>query len=360
MISSRRAPDPRTRTAVNVRYSVTKTYRGATLIAYLQSKMYSCPLCKSNFSDGVRCSKCTVTYCFGCANISEVNYRKLGSARQASILCSSCKTGHSQPTTMSPGVSPPSSTATLDLVLQELRSGISEINSRLEKLPAIVEDIKNVKQNLQHFEASIAGIKQEVITNSVKLAEVEERVRIVESESQNDAKYPQLQAEIVKLSNEIIAKDQMLRQNNIEIKGIPLKKNENLFELVGKLGDSIGQRIEKSDINFVTRARSATQPKPIIVGFLTRYKKQDFVASARSRKPGLTARDLGFADDTTKIYVNDHLTKDNKLLLSKTKKTAIEHNFKYVWVQNCKILTRRSDTSPILPINSESDLTKIK
>ncbi|KAL0849998.1 hypothetical protein ABMA28_011909 [Loxostege sticticalis] len=324
--------------------------------------MFTCPLCNDNFSDGVKCFKCTVIYCFSCANITEVNYRKLGPARQAAVQCTSCKANQSQVEAVSsPGPQSSSSGATLDQVLQELRSGIDGINARLEQLPFIKNDIKNVKENLHNLETSIAGIKTVVEENTVKLADFEERIYTLENKPQPNSEYPQLQDEITKLTNELTAKDQMLRLNNIEIKGIPVKKNENLYEVVCKIGDLLGQHIDKTDINFVTRARSTTQAsKPIIVGFLVRYKKQDFVASARLRKPGLTAQDLGFTGDMNKIYINDHLTKHNKQLLSKAKTLAREHNFNYVWVQNSRILTRKSETSPIIPINSESDLQKIK
>lgn len=114
-----------------------------------------------------------------------------------------------------------------------------------------------------------------------------------------------------------------------------------------------------AEINFVTRARSVTNNKPIIVGFLGRYAKENFVASARSYK-NLTAEDLGFVGVTSRIFVNDHLTRENKQLLTKTKKLALEKNYKYTWVQNCKILVRRNDTSPIISIGSEGDLVKIK
>lgn len=319
--------------------------------------MFSCPICNYNHSDGVRCSKCAVSYCFPCADITESHYRKLGPARKAAFQCASCKMNPSQVTGTSPGGTSPASTATLDLVLQELRSAIYGINVRHEQLPSIVQDIKNMKQNLQNLEATMSGIKQDVARNTLRLTEVENKINVLENRLHSD--YLQLQAEVTKLSNEININDQMLRLNNIEIKGIPQIKNENLFEVVSKIGNLIGQQINKSDINFVTRAISKTKPKPIIVGFVLRYKKQDFVASAKSHTPGLTAENLGFTNATSRIFINDHLSKANKQLFTKAKKIAMEQNFKYVWVQNSQILTRKNDISPILNIKSESDLINI-
>ncbi|KAL4704525.1 hypothetical protein ACJJTC_002139 [Scirpophaga incertulas] len=272
--------------------------------------MFTCPLCNVNCSDGVRCSKCTVFYCFACTNITESNYRKLGPARQATIQCCNCKNNQSIVSVVTPG-----SSATLDLVLQELRSGINGINDRLEQLPSIVSDIKNIQENLQSLESSLSGIRLEVTEHTSKISNFENRIQALEQQSTAAANHPLLQEKITELSNELFAKNQMARLNN---------------------------------------------PKSIIVGFLVRYKKEDFVAAARSRKPGLMANELGFIGEESRIYINDHLTKESKQLLSKTKKIAAELNYNYVWVQNCKILVRKSDNSPIITIRNDSDLSKMR
>ncbi|KAL4704165.1 hypothetical protein ACJJTC_007148 [Scirpophaga incertulas] len=273
----------------------------------------------------------------------------------ATIQCCNCKNNQSIVSVVTPG-----SSATLDLVLQELRSGINGINDRLEQLPSIVSDIKNIQENLQSLESSLSGIRLEVTEHTSKISNFENRIQALEQQSTAAANHPLLQEKITELSNELFAKNQIARLNNVEIKGCPMKKNENLFEIMSKIGNIIGQHIEKSDINFITRVRSATQPKSIIVGFLVRYKKEDFVAAARSRKPGLMANELGFIGEESRIYINDHLTKESKQLLSKTKKIAAELNYNYVWVQNCKILVRKSDNSPIITIKNDSDLSKMR
>lgn len=324
--------------------------------------MITCPVCKDNFSDGVKCTKCLLSYCFSCANISESNYRKLGPSRQAAMHCANCKTvGKSNQGQQSPGLHPgSSSTATIDVVLQELRNGIAGINIRLDQLPSIKQDIQNLQQNLHNFEISISDIRKDVNENSLQLDKVIKRVESLESQPSMDTNYTDLHSQISTLSSELAVKDQLLRANNIEIKGIPVKKNENLYGVVCRIGELVGHPISISDINFVVRARSESNPKPIIVGFLGRYVKDNFIASTRSHKPGLTSGDLGFPGTATRIFVNDHLTRDNKRLLTQVKKLAIEKNIKYVWVQNCKILTRRNDTSPIFAVNNEGDLLKLK
>lgn len=249
--------------------------------------------------------------------------------------------------------------ASLDQILQELRNGMDGINVRLDPLPALVQDVKDLKSNLRSIENSISGIKREVNDSINRIASVEQRVEKLEVIPHFGAGNPLLESKVAMIFSELSSKEQRDRINNVEIKGVPLKKNENLFDLVSKVGASIGQPVSKTDINFVTRARSSSDQKPIIVGFIGRYLKENFVASAKSKKK-MTAEDIGFVGDLTKIFINDHLTRENKQLLSRTKKFAQEKNYSFVWVQNCKILTRKNATSPFIVIHNDDELAKIK
>ena len=86
------------------------------------------------------------------------------------------------------------------------------------------------------------------------------------------------------------------------------------------------------------------------------YLKNDFIAAARHYKK-LNAGDLGFKGNN-RVYINDHLTLENKLLLNKTKVQAKERGFEHVWVRGYKILVRKNSASPKHYIKTELDLKK--
>lgn len=88
-----------------------------------------------------------------------------------------------------------------------------------------------------------------------------------------------------------------------------------------------------------------------------RYLRDDFITAAKKYK-ALSTSDLGL-NGNTKIFVNDHLTVENKQLLNKAKLLAREKDFAYVWVKNCVIFTKKNVTSPTHVIKSEKDLKKI-
>ncbi|CAG9130329.1 unnamed protein product [Plutella xylostella] len=225
-------------------------------------------------------------------------------------------------------------------------------------IPQLVLDMKQVKVDIAELKTSVDfahdSVKNlELKSNAIdrRVSETEKAVELITS----------LQTKVSKLQREIDEKEQWSRSNNIELKGIPYTKTENLFELLLKLANICDFQLKKEDINFVTRIRSRssnTGPKSIVACLTNRYLKENFVAAARSHR-GISASDLGFANCADKVFVNDHLTENNKLLLNKTKLLAREKNFQFVWVKNCAIHVRKNPTSPILFIKTETDLAKI-
>lgn len=151
--------------------------------------------------------------------------------------------------------------------------------------------------------------------------------------------------------------------NNVEIKGVPQTDHENLFDILGKIGTNIDYPVSKVQVNFITRvpSREKDHAKHIIVCFCSRYVKEDFIAAARlaSKTTPLNTGQIGLPG-TQQIFVNDHLTQQNKFLLSKTKKAAAEMDFRFVWVKHCKIHARKTETSPTIILKTEKDLEKLK
>ncbi|CAB3252696.1 unnamed protein product [Arctia plantaginis] len=86
------------------------------------------------------------------------------------------------------------------------------------------------------------------------------------------------------------------------------------------------------------------------------YLKSDFVAAARKHKL-LKIGELGLPGEN-RVYINDHLTLDNKILLNKTKARDKERGFEHVWVKGCKHFIRKNHISPMHHIKTEHDLKK--
>ena len=313
-----------------------------------------CGSCDEQLTEGAKCTVCNQSLHYHCAGITEGGYRKLGD-RKLSWRCHKCRQ-------LSVGsVQLPSSPRSPILesdsvVLLEIRA----LAAKLSPLEGLKNEMSALRNEFVDLRASFQTQFDDLIkTFGAKIEKMEQR--IVQLEDVKDH-VDELRGRLDRLDEEAENKDQWLRLNNVEIKGIPQSRNENLFEVVAKIGQKINYPISKTQINFLARVptREKDHTKPIIVGFCNRYVKEDFIAAARyeSKTTSLITSHIGLPGNG-KIFINDHLTLRNKMLLSKTKKAAGETDFRYVWVKHAKIHARKTDSSPVLIIKTEKDLGKI-
>ncbi|KAF9417195.1 hypothetical protein HW555_005706 [Spodoptera exigua] len=298
-----------------------------------------CDTCSERMSDGVYCTVCCLTMHFQCAGITEAGYRKLGD-RKLTWRCNKCRISG---TTHQPVSPTPKSPVTESAVLMEIRA----LSEKLSPLESLKEEVSAMRKEFADLKSSLSRQVEDIINKlEEKLGDMEDRVAGVEGIKEEVEK---LQARVIKLEEESEDRDQWSRMNNIEIKGITQQNNENLLEMVAKIGTKINYPVSKSQINFVSRVptREKDRKKSIIVCFCNRYVKEDFIAAARlEAKTAPLTNSLFGLPGNQKIYINDHLTIKNKLLLSKAKKSAAEANFQYVWIKHAKIHARKVDTSP--------------
>ncbi|CAB3243681.1 unnamed protein product [Arctia plantaginis] len=302
--------------------------------------MVHCARCGEETTDAVRCSTCGQHYDYPCSGISEIGYRKLGAERQASWRCPNCK---STPATSGPDMGSPKHIS-LSLIMQE----ISNIKLTLNPLLDVLAGINDIKSDISLLKTSVEDF-------STKFKDLDDRVRAVEGTKDEVL---EMKSRLEGIENSLNERDQWMRLNNVEIKGVPLRDRENLVDVVSRIASRIQYPITKHNINFVVRVPSSEgRVKPIIVSFLNRYLKEDFVAAARACK-NLCAADINL-EGTSRIYINDHLTVQNKLLLNKAKKLAKEYDFEFIWVKNCKIFARKNQMSKSFVIKNDKDLSKI-
>lgn len=313
-----------------------------------------CGSCGEQLSEGAKCTACNQSLHYHCAGITEGGYRKLGD-RKLSWRCHKCRQLNVGATQLPSSPRSPISESD-SAVLMEIRA----LAAKLAPLEGLKNEMSALRNEFVDLRGSFQTQFDDIIkTFGAKIENMEQRiVQLQGVKVQVDG----LQARLDKLDDEAESKDQWLRLNNIEVKGIPQSKNENLFEVITKIGQKINYPICKTQINFLARVptRDKEHTKPIIVGFCNRYVKEDFIAAARyeSKTTSMIASHIGLPGNG-KIFINDHLTMNNKLLLSKTKKAASEMDFRYVWVKHAKIHARKTDTSPVLVIKTEKDLGKL-
>lgn len=175
---------------------------------------------------------------------------------------------------------------------------------------------------------------------------------------------------IVELQSANNLQDQLSRQNNLELSGVPSRGGENLNTILSDLCKKVGFILQDTDIDTIHRVRpffntgsernkEGLRHPSIIIRFTQRRRKDQLIAAVRARR-GITTADIGIPGPAYNLYLNDHLTPANKLLLKRARELKVKCSYSYLWVRDCKILIRKNDKSGIIRISKESDLQKIR
>lgn len=144
---------------------------------------------------------------------------------------------------------------------------------------------------------------------------------------------------------------------------IPEKADENLCEIVGKIGKHVNYNVDEDSIETITRVPTKLDKKPknIIVRFKSKSVRDNFLMAVKAKRIQQGGK-AGFKLESiaNQFYINEHLTTRNKILFKSARTIAREKHFKFVWVQGGHILVRKDETSQILKIQAEMDLNKLR
>uniref|UniRef100_A0A8D8Z3K0 FP protein C-terminal domain-containing protein n=2 Tax=Cacopsylla melanoneura TaxID=428564 RepID=A0A8D8Z3K0_9HEMI len=155
--------------------------------------------------------------------------------------------------------------------------------------------------------------------------------------------------------------EQYSRRSNIQINNIPSSSEESVETIVCEMGQAIGVPINFGvDIQAAHRVPTqGSSAKPIIVKFTNRQLRNRFIVEAKKSKPTCAKLDctknLLFASNT-KIYVNDHLSPENKKLLFEARNCVRNKSAKSAWSKDGKIFIKRNETAAPVTIRDIQDL----
>lgn len=199
------------------------------------------------------------------------------------------------------------------------------MDSNQDKLKEMLKEILDAKleDKLAPLIQSIKFMSGKFDELKIKTSELEESNKIIRKENQH------LQQELATLKNElkqqaivIDNQEQYSRRECLEIRGIPVTREENTSEIVQKIGKLVNVEINKADISISHRIRSNPEfqrrgenmstPPVIIVKFTSR-ETRDKLYRARNKLKNHTTTDLGLGREAINpIYLLESLTQRNK------------------------------------------------
>lgn len=220
-------------------------------------------------------------------------------------------------------------------------------------------------------------IKEEISKLSTKYSSFETKLdEVIASQKFISDRYDEMNAKIksqdaeiksyVKIVHNLEATvrdlEQRSRNINIEVNGLPETQNENSVAAAEKISEVLGVK-GSTCISVAHRVPSKRSPKPLIIALATRGQRDLWLNAAKNRSKDrdehMLANELSTKFPATKIFINEHLTPEKKRLLMKTKSSAKEAGYQYVWTVDGKILVRKEPKAKVHRVENEDDIAKL-
>ena len=210
----------------------------------------------------------------------------------------------------------------LDTLEETAKTQLNRINGLEEQINNLGENVKEVTES-QNFISEQYDDQRNTINNVLNQNK--------ELKSKNEELTAQLidaNKNIVKLHDEINDLEQYGQRIMLEIYGIPKTKNENTNKIAEQIANKLKVDLNENDIDVSHRLSNAINAG-IIVKFTSWNKCEEILEKAKKAKLKCGMLDLGteYIDEFENkentqnkfIFVNESLTKTNKIKLSKTR-----------------------------------------
>lgn len=236
------------------------------------------------------------------------------------------------------------------------------------------EEMRRTREEFQIFRQEVAEVREQIASCNARLGKLEARVDEMERRESGGAGSGDvgqvvgvLEATIAQLRQDLDDRDQELLLNDIEISGLPEESGENVTHLVSACAAKLGVTVDERDIvscvrvgGWSPRAGSEGEPRPrnIAVRLARRAARDQFLRAARVRRT-ITSEGMGLRSEPRRLYVNERLTRSNRVLFGRARSLARQFNWQYVWTRDGKIFARRCQGEHVKRIRCDKDLDSV-
>ena len=234
--------------------------------------------------------------------------------------------------------------------LEDFKSKFSVIDKIEESVSFLSTQYDDLLPKLSNLETTSTSIIEENICLKSELQKATNDLQMVKQELNNAEHYS--------------------RRDCLEIRGIPLQRNEICNNLVKKVGDLIGVKVDDHDISVSHRlpgsaqrqsntSQAARNDSTIIVKFVRRDIRDKFY-SLRKNFRGKSTKDIGLTRVTEhRIFIGESLTKQNRRLFNLCLEQRNRLKYRYIWTSAGRIFLRKDESSPVISVLTLKDLEKI-
>ena len=242
----------------------------------------------------------------------------------------------------------------LDKKLNPVVKNLEKLQSKIDKIDKLEESISFFSKQYDDFIMKIKGLED------MNASLVDEN-RCLKAELQNTSNNLKL------MKQELNNSQQYSRRDCLEIKGIPIQRNENTNEVVKSVGNLIGVEIKDEDISISHRLAAKnsqtglTRNDPAIIVKFVRRGVRDQFYTARKHLRGKSTKDIGLSRTSEhNIYIGESLTQQNRQLFNSCLEKKRQLKYKFIWSSAGRIFLRKDENSPSISIFEMKDLDKIR
>lgn len=213
-------------------------------------------------------------------------------------------------------------------------------------------DLSNSMQFLSDKVDSVNNLMGEMRAEFAAIKKDNEELRAVSTS---------MSKEVEELRDRVRTLEQYTRRNNLEISGVPVTPGEKVMEIVKDVGNALGLPTTEVDIAAAHRVPTFKMYSipSIVVQFQHRATRDSWISSFKLKKT-VTARAINPTYPDTILYVNEHLSPDNKVFLGRLKRKCRDIGFKFAWCKDGKFFARKSEGEKVQKIMCVSDIDKLK
>lgn len=241
---------------------------------------------------------------------------------------------------------------------------VSDCTQDTPELKLIVSELRNLRQEMANMKSEFNKRFDDLTS---RLVDYDMRLRALElKEKEND----KLKEQVAQLQDKLNIQSHHNLRSDLEILGVSEIPGENPYHLVLTTACKIGINLEEHDLDYVSRAGkldkdksqdSSKLPRPLVVSFTRKYKREEFLRQAKTRRT-LDSSDIVGSGPQRRVYVNERLTNEARQLFRFTRTWIRDNGYKYCWVRNGTIYIRKRDGregSPPIQVRSTECLQKL-
>lgn len=245
-----------------------------------------------------------------------------------------------------------------DIIKDELAAALKSSFKEL-----FTEQLKNIHGEIAEFKSSFGFFNEHFEEFKKRFDEKDAIINELRNENAN------LQQSVNDLTTRLCCVEHNMRENNVEIGGLPEDKSEDLVKTLQEIAKVTSCDIGDSDILQITRVaklnKESNRPRAVIAKLRSPRHRDNLLAAVgvfNKKHPSnkLNSHHLGISGNPVPIFVSEHLSPTGKQLHAATRKMAKEMSYNFVWIRNGRILVRRDIYSKSIYIRNLDSLKLMK